>query len=553
MISIEQVRKEFTDASKILSIYGLNNNTSHYQIFFGKAPPLWEDTHPGGCARHISVFNQYNVIPRYCFSCYKVSIKLKTVIELFKLMMVFETLELEHNNTRKCTVETREEVHGAYTGLIYCRSIQQGYKIVELVKKAVHEEISNEIPVTLKRGCSEFPLAYSDFAEIANTQSAMTYPDEWMEKETLFDKEHTFNQSAVTFNSCEEYSNHTFKRAIALYTWLQYASAIGDSSYLEITDIKVTPLQGLKRPTPGATLKTLEKNWDKRQCSVQDIFIEAYQYHKSGNYQKAKQGYRYVLGIKTDHADANHMLGILATQEGDYKYAIRLIKKVLEKTPHSAEANFNLANSYLPMEKYTEAVHFYMQALNNKPDYIKALINSGIAYKFLNQCKHAIEANEKVISIQPDHAVAYTNLGDIYSESGHVDAALICYMQSIKLAPHCAEAYCGMADLHVKTGETGKAITFYRKAITLNPQSSEAHLKLAHVYLDTHQFTDAEKHFNTVLQYRGDNFQAHNGLGCVLREVNQLEEAWLQFNKALSINPNYDTAAVNLDKISNNS
>ena len=35
------------------------------------------------CDRHFLVFNTFNVIPKYCFGCYKVQIELKNVMELF--------------------------------------------------------------------------------------------------------------------------------------------------------------------------------------------------------------------------------------------------------------------------------------------------------------------------------------------------------------------------------------------------------------------------------------------------------------------------------------
>ena len=40
------------------------------------------------------IFNDYDVIPKYCFDCYKVLITVRSVLELFKLLMIFEKLDL---------------------------------------------------------------------------------------------------------------------------------------------------------------------------------------------------------------------------------------------------------------------------------------------------------------------------------------------------------------------------------------------------------------------------------------------------------------------------
>ena len=59
------------------------------------------------CERHHKAFNEFNIIPKFCFSCFKVQIEPKNILELFKLFFIFDKLELPKNNTRKCTVELR--------------------------------------------------------------------------------------------------------------------------------------------------------------------------------------------------------------------------------------------------------------------------------------------------------------------------------------------------------------------------------------------------------------------------------------------------------------
>ena len=34
------------------------------------------------CSRHFKIFNKFNVIPKFCFGCFKVTVQTKTVIEL---------------------------------------------------------------------------------------------------------------------------------------------------------------------------------------------------------------------------------------------------------------------------------------------------------------------------------------------------------------------------------------------------------------------------------------------------------------------------------------
>ncbi|MBC2732576.1 hypothetical protein [Thiobacillus sp.] len=91
------------------------------QIFRGISAHLWKGAHPGGCARHLALFHEMKVIPEYCFDCIKIVVEPRTVIEFFKLLMVFEKISLPLDNTRKCMVECRSNAPGAYKGIVFCR------------------------------------------------------------------------------------------------------------------------------------------------------------------------------------------------------------------------------------------------------------------------------------------------------------------------------------------------------------------------------------------------------------------------------------------------
>ena len=42
------------------------------------------------CSRHHKAFNKFNIIPKFCFSCFKIQIEPKNVLELFKLYFIFD-------------------------------------------------------------------------------------------------------------------------------------------------------------------------------------------------------------------------------------------------------------------------------------------------------------------------------------------------------------------------------------------------------------------------------------------------------------------------------
>ena len=217
-------------------IYG--GSIKSLQVNRGKFPLEWKDAHPGGCDRHYNVFNEFNVIPEYCFGCYKILIEPTTVMELFKLLILFEKIHLPDNNTRKCMVETRLDCSGTYKGLIYCRELEESRELCRIVSKAVADEISPNISVTLKRGCTEYNAAYPGYASTQPGIKPMEYNPDWRILEENFDKGRTYSrrESPVQLTTCPPWE------VFAMTFWLGYAATIGDTSYLEIAGAVLPPI-----------------------------------------------------------------------------------------------------------------------------------------------------------------------------------------------------------------------------------------------------------------------------------------------------------------------
>jgi len=238
MITDEYVKELFTNGNKLLA-QNINPEDSLPTQFFRGVNPFRVD-----CMRHMTVFTRFNAIPKFCFNCYKVSIDIQTVVDLFKLMVFFEKVKLPNDNARKCMVECREHVPGSYKGFIYCSDPEEGEGIKTWLQSILSEEISRDIEVKLKRGCSEYAIAYPDYAIISKVRIPMKYKEEWRQYEAIVDENCNFVEQPKTFNQ----PAYTYNDARVMLAWLKYAAAIGDNSYLDISNEILTPLEGINRP-----------------------------------------------------------------------------------------------------------------------------------------------------------------------------------------------------------------------------------------------------------------------------------------------------------------
>ena len=217
-INDSQIINYFNISNNVI-IENLNKTEYNYTEIFRK------NTYNLNCKRHFEVFNNFNVIPEFCFSCYKVQVEPKNIIDLLKLYIVFDNLNLKKNNTRKCFIEVRPEIAGLYKGLIYCRGINEAEQIENLLTPIVKTVIDNKTPIAIKRGCSEFAISYPKFKDKKNT---MNYEKSWKEKENIIDEQKLKEDETIIKDTV---TGHTVNDFLIMRNWMMYAKKIGDKNY----------------------------------------------------------------------------------------------------------------------------------------------------------------------------------------------------------------------------------------------------------------------------------------------------------------------------------
>jgi hypothetical protein len=176
-------------------------------------------------------------------------------MELFKLYIVFDNLNLKNNNTRKCMLELRPNISGAYKGYIYCSSLNEAYEVQNQVDAILKKKIKASIVISVKRGCSEFGVAYPEYKKInKNENTLMKYNEEWKEKENLTDIYRNEKNILTKKTLQKSLKGVTVSDVLIMRNWLGYAKKIGDLSYKNIiNDVTIHPL--IEKELSGQLLK----------------------------------------------------------------------------------------------------------------------------------------------------------------------------------------------------------------------------------------------------------------------------------------------------------
>ena len=221
IISDDKIIQLFCKSSSIIKRHHLELGTDLSQVYRRNAVDL-------NCKRHMKIFNKSNIIPKFCFGCYKVQIEPRSILELIKLFIVFDQIKLVENNTRKCMVELRPEISGFYKGLIYCSNLEEAYQIADYLQIVIKENIGPGLHAMVKRGCSEYAISFPDYKEINKSGvQLMNYNDDWKLIEEDHDSINPINFDKIISPSL---SGLNLSDVLIIRNWINYAKGIGDLS-----------------------------------------------------------------------------------------------------------------------------------------------------------------------------------------------------------------------------------------------------------------------------------------------------------------------------------
>ena len=221
----KEIKKILIASNNIIKSYETNFVLDETEIFRRNSKNL-------NCTRHFKIFNEFNIIPKYCFSCYKVQITLLNVLDLIKLYFIFNNLYLENNNIRKCMIEMRNNIKGNYKGYVYCEGLDEAKIILYKINKIIKKNYTQQFKIEIKHGCSEFYDTYPTFKNINfNGNQDMEYQSEWDVKENIIDKRNPTRESNDKKILGMTIKGMSLSDILIIKNWLAFAKILNDQSY----------------------------------------------------------------------------------------------------------------------------------------------------------------------------------------------------------------------------------------------------------------------------------------------------------------------------------
>ncbi len=265
-------------------------------------------------------------------------------------------------------------------------------------------------------------------------------------------------------------------------------------------------------------------------------------HHQAGRLQRAEVLYRKALEKDPDHADALHLLGVVAYQCGQFGAAIGLIERALPALQELPDAHLNLGNALRSTGRLAEAAESYRRAIALQPD--NGMAHSNLARALIDQglFESGLESAQRATAYLPEFPGAHANLAAALMGLERCAEAEAPLRKAIAAQPDNWELLRGLAEVLIELEQFEEAVAACQRAIDLDSSQALSHHSLASALLRNKDLVGSEASARRALELDSRLTGAWNRLGGVLRIGGRFEEAEACFRRALEIDPDQPEA-----------
>lgn len=254
-----------------------------------------------------------------------------------------------------------------------------------------------------------------------------------------------------------------------------------------------------------------------------------------GSYKASKD---LIGNLKLNAVDFSH-LGVFAQLNiRQYRTGLKLPSLI---TNHllTGESNLiprrNIKYMFLFLEKFPQGTLNY--------------ITKGNTYVKLRRWHQAIKEYSKALELAPHSYLSYTRRGSAYRKIGEYQKAIADYTAALNLCQEKAKDYYhrSLAYRHLQDYEN--AIADCKQALKLTPDLAAAYNQLGNLAFDLEDYETAIENYQQAIECDSHLAIAHNNLGVAYSKLNQYQEAQFNYDLAEQLNPKYQKASHNRNKL----
>lgn len=293
-------------------------------------------------------------------------------------------------------------------------------------------------------------------------------------------------------------------------------------------------------------MRTSEGAAPQSSAATTAEFNAAQQHHRAGRLPQAEAIYRKILRQHPTHAEALHMLGMLAAQTGHHGAAIELLEQSVAVNPANGDCYNNLGNALDLHGELDRAIASFQQAIKLNPKKASYHLNLANAQLSKGAYETALEVFRKALSLQSQYPEAHFGLGNALAKMRRFDEAIRHYQKAIALKPDYIQAYNNMGTSLGMAGQADQAIDCFKKILLLEPDNATALNNLGNELQALSRLDEALAKYQRAVEVNPEFAGAHNNIGRILQQQENLEEAIVSYRRAIKHAPRHVAAYGNL-------
>jgi len=319
--------------------------------------------------------------------------------------------------------------------------------------------------------------------------------------------------------------------------------------------------------------------------TVEQAFHQAIAHHQAGELQDAERLYLAVIQAHPNHPDANHNLGVLAGQVGQYAAGLPYLKTALTLNPAQGQYALSYAEALLETGQIKDALDIVGAAMERGFDTpaaqvlrkkIEAAATGDQSADSLDRIDKSAQSHAQADRALPSESLktALTHTGEKKSRPAkrksirkaspfhkswpqaelnrlvamfHAGRHVELESQTRMMVEQCPDFGFAWKLLWASLQAQGRdGLPAKQKAAQLLPDDADAHFNLANAQRDLGQLDAAVASYRRALKNMPRFAVVHSNLGATLRELGRLDDAVASCRRAIEIDPRLAEAHSNL-------
>ncbi len=159
----------------------------------------------------------------------------------------------------------------------------------------------------------------------------------------------------------------------------------------------------------------------------------------------------------------------------------------------------------------------WTHAVQKNPQSALARFNLGAEYLKQKRWGEALKEYERAVAIRPSYPEAHFNIGNILSAQGRRESAVEAYRSALRQRSDYADAYVNLGVTLYELGRPEQGFEALQMAVLHNPRNAVAHNNLANAYTLRGRWDEAVRHYEEALSLQPDYPEARMNLERALR------------------------------------